>query len=220
MIDSGKLKPNDSLPSERELSETYKISRMTVRQAITNLVNKGYLHRLQGKGTFVSEKKLEQDLQRLTSFTEDMKRRGLEPGNKLLKFDLIDPDHEIQSKLLLDEKERVYQIQRIRLANNQPIGIETSYIPEKFAPDLNEEILNSSIYNYIENTRQLSIGHATQVIESSIVNEMEMKLLHVKKGDPVLLIERHTFLENEIPLEIVKSTYRSDKYKFTITIKR
>jgi GntR family transcriptional regulator len=220
MIDSGQLKPSNILPSERELSDTYKISRMTVRQAIINLVNKGYLYRLKGKGTFVSEMKLEQDLRRLTSFTEDMTLRGLNPGSKLLKFTIIEPSSEIKSKLHLDVNERVFQIQRIRLANDQPIALETTYIPEKLVPNLTEEILNTSIYKYIEKTLQFSIGHATQIIESSKANDLEILHLHLKKEDPVLLIERQTFLENGTPLEIVNSTYRSDKYKFKINIKR
>lgn len=220
MIDSGQLKPSNILPSERELSDTYKISRMTVRQAIINLVNKGYLYRLKGKGTFVSEMKLEQDLRRLTSFTEDMTLRGLNPGSKLLKFTIIEPSSDIKSKLHLDVNEQVFQIQRIRLANDQPIALETTYIPEKLVPDLNEEILNTSIYQYIEKTLQFSIGHATQIIESSKANDLEILHLQLEQGDPVLLIERQTFLENGTPLEIVNSTYRSDKYKFKINIKR
>lgn len=220
MIDSGQLKPSNILPSERELSDTYKISRMTVRQAIINLVNKGYLYRLKGKGTFVSEMKLEQDLRRLTSFTEDMTLRGLNPGSKLLKFTIIEPSSDIKSKLHLDVNEQVFQIQRIRLANDQPIALETTYIPEKLVPDLNEEILNTSIYQYIEKTLQFSIGHATQIIESSKANDLEIFHLQLEQGDPVLLIERQTFLENGTPLEIVNSTYRSDKYKFKINIKR
>ncbi len=219
-IDSGHLKPSDILPSERELSDTYKISRMTVRQAIINLVNKGYLYRLKGKGTFVSEMKLEQDLRRLTSFTEDMKLRGFKPGSKLLNFSIVEASSDIRSKLHLHANEQVFQIQRIRLANDQPIALETTYIPEKLVPGLNEEILRNSIYHYIEKTQQYSIGHATQIIESSKANDLEITHLHLKKGDPVLLIERQTFLENGTPLEVVNSTYRSDKYKFKINIKR
>jgi len=89
LIENGELSPGDALPPEREYAEKYQISRMTVRQAFTQLVNEGYLYRLQGKGTFVAERKIEQPLQGLTSFTEDMKARGFTPGNKLIKFEII-----------------------------------------------------------------------------------------------------------------------------------
>jgi GntR family transcriptional regulator len=220
LIESEQFTPGTLLPSERELSEKYKISRMTVRQAITNLANKGYLYREKGKGTFVAEKKFEQDLQGLTSFTEDMKSRGLTPGSKLIKFGVIDAFIDVKKKLMVEENEPIFQIQRIRLANEQPIALETSYIPVKFAPELNEDILKGSIYQYVENQSRLKIGSATQILESSVVNQFEIEHLNLKKGDPVLLIERHTLLEDGRPLEIVKSSYRADKYKFTINIKR
>ena len=89
LIERGELKPGDSLPSEREYAERFSISRMTVRQAITELVNGGYLYRQKGVGTFVAEKKIEQQLMGLTSFTEDMKSRGMEPSSKLVGFEIV-----------------------------------------------------------------------------------------------------------------------------------
>lgn len=219
-IESEELVPGDALPSERELSESYQISRMTVRQAITNLVNKGYLYREQGKGTFVSNQKFEQNLQGLTSFTEDMKARQLMPGNKLLHFEIFPAEKDIKERLSLEEDELIYKIKRIRLANDEPIALETSYLPVKLIPGLTPAILEKSLYTYIEDELYLTIGHATQTVEAALVNEGDSKHLKVKKGVPVLLIQRESFLDNGTPLEFVRSSYRADKYKFKIDIER
>ncbi|MBM7604166.1 GntR family transcriptional regulator [Metabacillus crassostreae] len=219
-IESKELVPGDALPSERELSENYQISRMTVRQAITNLVNKGYLFREKGKGTFVSSQKFEQSLQGLTSFTEDMLARNLKPGSKLLHFEIYPADNDIKENLSLQDDELIYKIKRLRLANEEPIAIETSYLPVKLVPGVTPDILDKSLYTYIENNLNLSIGHATQTVEAAIVNEEDSKHLKVNKGVPILLIQRETYLENGTPLEIVKSSYRADRYKFKIGIER
>ncbi|MCM3411275.1 GntR family transcriptional regulator [Metabacillus litoralis] len=219
-IISEELQPGDVLPSERELSENYQISRMTVRQAITNLVNKGYLYREKGKGTFVSSQKFEQNLQGLTSFTEDMKARNLVPGSKLLHFEISPAIEEIKEWLSLEEEELIYKIKRLRLANDEPIAVETSYLPVKLIPGLTPDILGNSLYKYIEDDLQLSIGHAAQTVEAAIVRDEDIKHLNVNKNVPVLLIQRETYLEDGTPLEIVKSSYRADRYKFKINIER
>ncbi|HZH62575.1 MAG TPA: GntR family transcriptional regulator [Metabacillus sp.] len=219
-IESEELRPGDALPSERELSETYQISRMTVRQAITNLVNKGYLFREKGKGTFVTSQKFEQNLQGLTSFTEDMKARNLIPGSKLLHFEIYPADEDIKAMLSLEDDELIYKIKRLRLANDEPIAVETSYLPVKLVPGLTPDILSSSIYTYIEKDLELTIGHASQTVEAAIVNEEDQQHLNINKGVPVLLIQRETYLENGTPLELVRSSYRADRYKFKIDIER
>lgn len=219
-IETENLQPGDALPSERELSESYQISRMTVRQAITNLVNKGYLFREKGKGTFVSNQKFEQNLQGLTSFTEDMKARNLVPGSKLLHFEIYPADDDIKARLSLKEDELIYKIKRLRLANNDPIAVETSYLPVNLVPGLTPDILASSIYTYIEQELELTIGHASQTVEAAIVDAEDQQHLNINKGVPILLIQRETYLENGTPLELVRSSYRADKYKFKIDIER
>ncbi|WP_318503771.1 GntR family transcriptional regulator [Bacillus sp. T3] len=220
LIEKGELHPGDALPAEREYAEKYQISRMTVRQAFTKLVNEGYLHRLQGKGTFVSERKIEQTLQGLTSFTEDMKARGLEPGSKLVHFEIIPATSVIAKQLSIQEYGPVYEMKRIRLADGVPMALETNYISANLIKGLTEQIVNQSLYAYIENHLNLRIDYATQVIESSIASELEANNLQIKKGAPVMLIQRNTFLSDGTPVELVKSIYRADRYKFMIQMKR
>jgi GntR family transcriptional regulator len=220
LIDSGGLKPGDVLPSERELAESFNISRMTVRQAITNLVNKNLLYRKKGSGTYVSHHKFEQSLHGLTSFSEDMRSRGFEPGNKLIHFELSSPTEELVHHFSLQGEDLVYKIKRIRLANGEPMAIETSYIPVKLIPGLSQEILSKSLYQYVEEQIGIKLGHASQTIEASAATEDDAKHLQLELGEPVLFIQRETFQDDGAPFELVKSTYRGDKYKYKMNIER
>lgn len=220
LIEIGELKPGGSVPPEREFAEKYKISRMTVRQAFTNLVNEGYLHRMQGKGTFVAERKIEQALQGLTSFTEDMKARGMVPGTQLIRFEIIPAPSQIAGQLAIPVYGPVYEIKRIRLADGVPMAIETNYISANLIQGITEKIVNQSLYAYIESQLFLNIDRASQIIESSIASPNEAKLLNISKGAPVMLIQRNTFLKDGTPVELVKSVYRADRYKFMIQLNR
>ncbi|HZG74165.1 MAG TPA: GntR family transcriptional regulator [Chondromyces sp.] len=220
-IEKGDLKPGDVLASEREYAEKYQVSRMTIRQALTKLVDEGYLYRQKGKGTFVAERKIEQPLQGLTSFTEDMKSRGLNPASKLLNFEIIPANSSIAKHLSIQENGSVFEIKRIRLADDIPMALETTYTPANLAKGLTEEIvLHQSFYEYLEVQLKLKIAKADQVIESSLTDQLEAAYLNVKKGSPVMLIERTTYLEDGTPVEFVKSLYRADRYKFKIHMQR
>ncbi|CAM4207427.1 GntR family transcriptional regulator [Lederbergia lenta] len=220
LIEKGDLNPGDSLPSEREYGEIYGISRMTVRQAITNLVNERILYRVKGKGTFVMEQKLEQKLQGLTSFSEDMKVRGMKAGVKLLSFDIIPADNDIAEQLGINEQDLIYEIKRIRLAEGIPMALERTYISADRVQGLNEEIVKHSLYEFIENTLKLKISGGVQIIEAAIANEEEVEHLQIPKNSPILLMQRTTTLENKVSFEVVKSSYRADRYKFMIDLKR
>jgi GntR family transcriptional regulator len=219
-IESGVLKPGDMLKSEREYAEYYDVSRMTVRQAINNLVNQGYIYKKKGSGTYVQEKKIEQALNGLTSFTEDMRKRGMEPSSRLLKFELIPATAKIAKELNLKENTPVTEIKRIRYGDGVPIAIERNLLPANLVKGLNEEIINQSLYQYIEEELNLRIADALQVIEASTASKTEADLLEIQKGSPILLIERKTFLADGTVLELVKSAYRADRYKFMITMQR
>lgn len=221
-IETGQLEYGDLLPSERELAEAYRISRMTVRQAINELKLEGIIVREKGKGTFVARRKFEQDLSRLTSFSEDIKQRDWEPSNKLIEIKIITDDSLVASILNVGVKDKVYKIKRIRMANEEPIALETVFTPQKRVGELNEQDLTGSFYNTLENKLQLHIAYGEETIEAAIANKEEMKYLGIQQGDPVLLMQRTSFLQNEaaLPVEYVKSAYRSDIYKFKMRLKR
>ncbi|NLP53077.1 GntR family transcriptional regulator [Bacillus sp. RO1] len=219
-IEAGFILPGETIPSEREYAENYGISRMTVRQAINPLVNEGLLYRKKGSGTFVSEKKIEQPLQGLTSFTEDMKKRGMTPTSKLIHFEVIPANRFIAKELNISEYAPVYEIKRIRLADGEPMDLETNYLSANLVKGLTEEEVKASIYSYVEEKLGLRITHAEQMIESVRASEEHEKLLYIEKDHPMLYIQRNTFLHDGTPLELVKSVYRGDRYKFQIKMER
>src|SRR5215471_18788355 len=128
-ISAGEYTVDDALPPERELVETYQVSRMTIRQAIIELVNEGILVRRKGIGTFVAPPKLEQALSRLTSFTEDMARRGLKAGARVISFEEIVPEPVIRKTLGLGSEDKAYECVRVRLADDEPMALETTTLP-------------------------------------------------------------------------------------------
>jgi len=216
----GEYKVGESIPSERDLSEQFHVSRMTVRQSITNLVNDGLLYRSKGRGTYVASPKLEQPLNGLTSFTEDMRARGLEPSSKVLRFEKIIPPFDISRELLLEKDEEVFFIVRIRNADHEPMAIERTYIPVNIFPDLDQNKITGSLYALVEDTYQRKIGKAIQQMEASIVSKDDSKYLHIDTNAVVLIIKRTSFLEDGQPFEIVRSAYRADRYKFISEIQR
>ncbi len=220
LIENGTWTPGDMIPSERELSLKHGISRMTVRQAVNNLVNDGYLMRRRGKGTYVAVKKIEQALKGLTSFSEDMRSRGMEPATKVIHFDILPAPARIGEQLKLKEGEEVYEIKRVRLADNRPMALETMYISRALVPDLREEKVIGSIYEFIEKDKKMKISSGKQVLEASVARKAESEILDIKEGAPVLMIQRNSFLADGTPLEVVKSVYRGDRYKFSMDLER
>ncbi|MFJ9382736.1 GntR family transcriptional regulator [Peribacillus sp. NPDC101481] len=218
-IQNLELVPGEMIPSEKEYTEKYGISRMTVRQAISNLVNGGYLYRQRGKGTFVAQQKLERPLQGLTSFSKDMISRGLEPSTRFISFTEINADHDLAAKLDVEAEAPIFELERIRLADRLPMAYERLFISKNLALDLTEEIAITSMHDYVEKTFGLKIQH-DQVIEAAIAQKKEAEMLEVVKGAPVLLIERRSTLDTNQPLGLVRSVYRADRYKFEIDLER
>ncbi|THE10196.1 GntR family transcriptional regulator [Bacillus timonensis] len=218
-IEKKELNPGEMIPSEREFAEKFQISRMTVRQAINNLVNEGYLQRVRGKGTFVTVKKFEKNTQRLTSFSEDMRSRGLEPGTEVLSFCSIEADSLIASQLMIDKGAEVYQIERLRLADQQPIAFEVFYMSQNLVPGLTREVAEHSIFKYVEEMG-LHIVSGVQELEATTAHKREASALGIKVGAPVLYIQQISYLEDQQPLEFVKSYYRADRYKYKVEMIR
>lgn len=216
-IKSGQYALGTHLPSERELCEEFSISRMTVRQAIQELANEGFLRKERGKGTFVTKPKIEQVLSVLTSFTQDMKSRNLQPGTELINFSVIHATERLADLLQITADTPVYEIVRLRLADNEPMAIETAYVPTVFCPDLQlQDVSGGSLYEVLRSKGNLQMHNAYQSMEASLATQAEAKLLRVKPKAPVLLIERFTDDVQGKRIEYVKSVYRGDRYKFAI----
>lgn len=218
-IKNGVLLPGDQLPSERELSERFKMSRMTVRQALNQLVTKGLLSRIQGKGTFVAQPKITQMLWKLTSFTEDMISRNLKPGSKVIEKETIYADRKLAEVFDLDPLDlRLVKFRRLRTADGEPIAIETTHLDYHKFSDILEKDLSGSLYELLRNDYNISFGKASQSIEAGEARPLEARLLQIHEKSPMLIIERVSYNHQDEVIEFVSSCYRADKYKFYVQL--
>jgi GntR family transcriptional regulator len=220
-IREGELPPGSLMPSERELSDRYGISRMTVRQALGEMVKEGLLVREQGKGTFVAEPKIDQGLLRLTSFSEDMRSRGMKPDSRIVAVYAQEAAQPVASALALEGNLKVLVLERVRLADGKPMAYEVSHLPLARFPELEHEELHSvSLYTLLEEKYGLTIKFARQVIEVGLSDRSNSEKLGIAVKSPVLLIERVTFDADDRPFEFVKSVYRGDRYKLQVELHR
>ncbi len=214
-IASGEWEPGDMVPSERELSEQYKISRMTARQALSELAIEGLLRREQGRGTFVAEPKIEHGLTRLTGFTEDMKARGLQPGARVIRLELIAPPLLAMRALQMAPEEKIVLLERLRLAGGEPIALETSHLHFNGVEELlNEDFENNSLYHILSEKHQITPARAEQKIGADLCSRREQELLEIEEGAPVLRNKRITYDQWGRPFEYTESAYRADRYVF------
>ncbi len=214
-IDAGEWLPGTQVPSERELCLQFKISRITVRQAIADLVNEGRLTRTQGRGTFVAYPRIEQRLSRLTGFTQDMHARGQRPGAQVLQLESVPALPSIARALQLKVGDPVILLKRLRLADGEPLAVETAHLPDRVCHGLlKEKLEGKSLYDFLRKNYNIHPARAEQQLEAVACPPVEANLLGVRKGSPVLHIHRTTYGHDGRPFEIVESFYRGDKYVF------
>lgn len=212
-IADGPLKPGDLLPSESELMEQYQVSRATVRQALDGLVNDGLILRRRGQGTFVSPHTVNQGLVRIVSFTEDMQRRGLEPGTKLLSRELVPATEALAKHLEVAPGEPLARIERLRLADDEPMSVEVSYLVHRYCPGvLEEDYTTQSLRKMLEDKYGVRINSAQQSINAISATAELADVLTVKKGAALLAIERISYTEFDVPIEYLRLYHRGDRY--------
>lgn len=219
-ITAGEFDSDGQFPSERELVERYKISRMTARQALSELVNEGLIIREQGRGSFVVQPRLQDQLRHLTSFTEDMQLRGFITESKIIEFHVV-TEQTVAKQMEIPDDEELVQLQRLRYVDKEPVALQTAFVRHRFCPRLVEQgLVDGSLYKTLEERYGLRLGRALQTIEAKPADEYEAKMLKVKIGQPVLTLERLTYLPDGQPIEYVRSTYRGDRYRFTVELQR
>jgi len=219
-IAAGDFDQDGRFPSEAELQQQFKVSRMTIRRALSELVQEGFLVREQGRGSFVVRPRVQDQLRYLTSFTEDMRLRGLPTRSRILDFRLVH-DPEVAKAMGIPESEELVQLRRLRLVRDDPVAIQNAFIRHRFCPGLVERgLMEGSLYATLEQGYGLKLGRAIQMVEAKPADEYEARLLEIEPGQPVLLLERLTFLRGGEPVEYVRSAYRGDRYRFTVELPR
>ncbi|MBC8503804.1 MAG: GntR family transcriptional regulator [Chloroflexi bacterium] len=216
---SGEWIPGTMIPSERELSEQYEISRMTARQALGELTREGILYREQGKGTFVAERKMQQALTSLTSFSEDMQTRGKHSGGKVLRLELVTVPVRVLGALEVAPEQKVVLLKRLRMSGGEPIALESCFL---HFPDvqelLDENFENSSLYKLLSSKYGIIPTRAQQQVEADLCSPREEELLKIATGAPILRNRRITFDQDGKVFEYTESAYRADRYIFQVEL--
>ena len=218
-IESGQWEAGQQLPNEGKLAENFGVSKITVRQALQELADLGYVRREQGRGTFVSKPKLDQGPRELTSFSEEMRRHRLTASSRVLEKQVTTAGKRATEALELKEEEPVLMLKRIRIAEDEPMGIQTAHIPLSMVPGLIDENLeNVSLYELLRNRHGLYPARARETYFAVPVEESEAELLSIPAGSPVFAVERVTFLSSGKPFEFVQSVMRGDRYSVILEL--
>ncbi|TWF92441.1 GntR family transcriptional regulator [Saccharopolyspora dendranthemae] len=208
------MPPGSSIPTERSLASEFDVSRTTVRQALAELTVEGRLLRVQGKGTFAAKPKVAQRLQ-LSSYTEDMRAQGRQPTSRLLEVVEEAADEELAVLLGTKAGSAVLRLRRLRLADAEPMAIETTHLPLARFRGLTAQLESGgSLYQVLRESFDVELGHAEETIETALASPEEAELLGSDVGLPMLLLSRHSFDTEGRPVEWVRSIYRGDRYKF------
>lgn len=220
-IETGSYGVGARLPSERELAQRYQVSRMTARQALQLLAQEGLTHSRVGKGTFVSAPKIKQELRALTSFSEDMRQRGLHATSRVVVAELRAVDGTVADRLAIAPGSEIVVLSRVRLANDQPLALETSHIPHALCPGLlgRYDFSQVSLYEALRRDYGFLLVWADQVIETRLPHNYECDVLAIGKRTPVLSLTRVTYNEQDHPIEFVRSIYRGDQYQLRVMLR-
>jgi GntR family transcriptional regulator len=212
------LAPHASIGSERELMVRHGVSRATVREAVGQLVSDGVLYRVHGKGTFVAPARVESQLH-LASFTEEMRRRGLEPTTTVLEVAVVSPPRRARVALGLEATDRVWCLERLRIAAGEPMALERGWYPERMLPGLDRHDLSASLYTLLARTYDLVIDSGHQSVWAQSADAHQAGLLGVPVGAPLLAFRR-TSSAGRTAVEHNLSWYRGDRYQVHMSLDR
>jgi GntR family transcriptional regulator len=222
LIRDGTFPVNSQLPTELAISEELGISRGTVRQAINALVTEGRLHRVQGRGTFVSEPTTSLHLaQRFTSFAEDMREKNIPFTSRVLTGKVFPAEGRLLSKLKLNYGDKVIYLERLGGVNAEPFVLAFSYLPEALCPGLlDKDLTDRALYDILEGDYGYHLARADRTLEASLADEYEAKLLGVSIGSPIHFMHSLAYLDDGRPIEYSRLRFRGDRSRITFEVKR
>lgn len=201
------------LPSERDLAETFQVSRMTLRQAITLLVEEGVLERRVGSGTFVASTRVQEKMRGTTSFTEIMKSQGKTSSSQLISYRRTLPSKQEVEKLGINKTENIIRMERVRYADKLPVVYEVASIPEKFIKNFNKEEITSHFFQTLQE-HGYKIGKSQQTIYARLAKEKIAHYLGIPRGHAILALTQVSYFEDGTAFEYVKSQYVGDRFEF------
>lgn len=215
-IRSGKYQEKDLFPSDTELVKKYNVSRGTVREAVKLLFQQGYLIREQGKGTYVTYRKIHQDPDRLIGFTELMQQHNIKPSAKIIEKEITLPNTNIRHLMRLENEQKAVRLVRLRLGDDQPLIIERSYFNyDLFEPIYGMDLEENSIFELLHKFTETRLGDAHQKIEAVSAGLEEHQLLDVALRTPLLLIKRLIKTTDGLIFQFSEDVYRSDRINFS-----
>jgi GntR family transcriptional regulator len=217
LIRNGSFKVGDQFLTERQICKQYDVSRATANKALSNLVAEGVLEFRKGVGTFVRGGILDYDLRSLVSFTEKAIAAGKRPSTQVLRLDAmaaVDADSEVADRLHVRPEERVYAIERLRMADGVPVILEQRYVVSRFCPDLSQADLEGSLYAAWTDKYRLDITGADQAIRAVLIRGEAAELLGVRSGAAGLLVVSTGYLGGGVPLWWEQTVFRGDAYEF------
>lgn len=217
LIREGEVKVGDQFFTEREIAGRFGVSRITANKALSNLVSEGVLEFKKGVGTFVRGGVLDYDLRSLVSFTQKALAAGKKPSTEMLEFRELtgqETEAEVSSQLRVSSEERLYYMERLRLADGTPVILERRHLVAKFCPGLNESALKGSLYEVCTEHYKLDIVAADQTIRAVGIRGGDARLLKVRPGAAGLLVTSVGYVSGGVPLWWERTLYRGDAYEF------
>lgn len=223
MIASGELERGQKIPSEQILAEEFGVSRMTVRQGISDLIDDGLLYRRHGIGTFVTLPHVDRDHSRLSNFFENSTQKGIQAQASILKLEVIPGTSELTQALSLEEGELIIHIKSLRFADQIPVTLHDAYIPHKLFPNLVKDDSSTldvhNLWNVYENSGY-RVRSAVQKLEARPADAELTELMNIEAGAPILYKERTVYTDDGTPIEYTYCYNRGDIYSLTVTLYR
>lgn len=217
----GELQPGDQLPSENELCRQYKLSRITVRQALGALENEGAIERRQGRGTFVASPKRGEPITYFGSFTEELAAQGWTGSARLISFEVIEADLRVATQLRSAPATMVFKIRRVWDADARPICYQVSYVPQSILRTVTRaELRSDSLYERLESVLGEPLYEADEAIEAVLADPYRAKLLQTSRGAPLLMMERVVFSRSGTAVEYSRSFYNAQIIRLTLRARR
>ncbi len=220
-IETGELPLGSRLPTEDSLIARFSVSRTTIRTTIQNLTRRGLVEVRRGKGTFVAQPKITQDLTKLTGFVEDMQALGLKPTARLVEQLVMPATQAVAEQLGLAQDSSIVRIRRVRLADGSPVSFDETYLPHEIGQKImGNDLEVEPIFALLEQKYDLKLVEADYRLEAVSADEVVAEALNVDPGSPIFLIERTSYCTGRRPIDYERLYYRGDQIRFVTRLVR